>query len=208
MPQNIPFRKAILCLQRFFYFLARNPLSSFSLPRIVILIHISIFFILFKFHRHHTQSADNHWHNHAFAIPHPTQFQPQTTIFGNFLLFLLCNIDVIRARNIDYIAFSVLFVTYHNIRTVEDMGSVSCQRGVPYYFHIFQRDDIRGFMGVPFGTGLNLVLLADSMVAILRNSIVSIQILFFCKDITSRQYVGHGFRLCMAYSTLIIDCFL
>ena len=42
MPQNIPFRKAILCLLRIFYFLARNPLSSFSLPRSVILIHIIV----------------------------------------------------------------------------------------------------------------------------------------------------------------------
>ena len=63
-------------------------------------------------------------------------------------------------------------------------------------------------MDMPLFAGFYLEVLADSMMDILGYTIVSIQVLFFCKGITPREYVGYGFTFVLAYSTLVINSFL
>ena len=62
-------------------------------------------------------------------------------------------------------------------------------------------------MDMPLFAGLYLVALADSMVDILGNTIVSIQVLFFGKGVTPREYVGYGLTFVLAHSAFITSSF-
>ena len=61
---------------------------------------------------------------------------------------------------------------------------------------------------MPLFAGLYLEALADSMMDILSNTIVSIQVLFFGKGVTPREYVGYGLTFVLTHSTFITGDFL
>ena len=58
---------------------------------------------------------------------------------------------------------------------------------------------------MPLFAGLYLEALADSMMDILSNTIVSIQVLFFGKGVTPREYVGYGLTFVLTHSTFIAE---
>ena len=61
---------------------------------------------------------------------------------------------------------------------------------------------------MPLFAGLYFEALADSMMNILSNTIVSIQVLFFGKGVTPREYVGYGLTFVLTHSTFITGDFL
>ena len=61
---------------------------------------------------------------------------------------------------------------------------------------------------MPLFAGLYPEALADSMMYILSHTIVSIQVLFLCKGVTPREYVGYGLTFVMAHSTFVTASFL
>ena len=62
-------------------------------------------------------------------------------------------------------------------------------------------------MDMPLFAGLYLEALADSMMDILSNTIVSIQVLFFGKGVTPREYVWYGLTFVLAHSTFVTGNF-
>ena len=61
---------------------------------------------------------------------------------------------------------------------------------------------------MPLFASLYFEALADSMMNILSNTIVSIQVLFFGKGVTPREYVGYGLTFVLTHSTFITGDFL
>ena len=61
---------------------------------------------------------------------------------------------------------------------------------------------------MPLFAGLYFEALADSMMNILSNTIVSIQVLFFGKGVAPREYVGYGLAFVLTHSTFITGDFL